>query len=346
MIIDEDILEIARYIKNLEIKNKKILITGATGLIGSLMVKGFVCANQNFKLNNKIYALVRTKEKANLVFSDMYLDGIIVVQGDIRDEIDISEDVDIIYHAAAITTSSTMISNPVGVIDISVNGSKNVFDFAVKHNAKSVVYLSSMEVYGTIDAKRRLGEQELGYIDLSSIRNCYPESKRMVENLVRCYAEQYNLNVTTARLTQTFGPGISYDNPKIFNLIARSVIENNNIILSTKGESARDYCYTTDAINAILIISVKGEAGECYNIANENTHMSIYEMAKFVCANIANGSIDVLIQEGDNSKYMAPSVIKLDTSKLMKLGWSPKYGLKEMYERLIDSYNIGYDETV
>lgn len=339
MILQQDVLEIANQINNCGIRNKTILITGATGLIGSLLTKGFLCANEEFFLNNKIYALVRNEDKANEVFKDYINYKFIILKKDITQPIDIECAVDFIYHTAAITTSKLMVSNPVEVIDVSINGSKNIFDFALKHNTESVVYLSSMEVYGVVDAKNKLKENELGYLDLSNARSCYPESKRLVENLCLCYVNEYNLNVKIARLTQTFGAGVAYEEQKVYNMIAKSAIENKNIVLSTKGESVRDYCYTTDAINAILLISVKGNAGECYNVANEDTNMSIYDMAQMVAKDIANNKIKVNVNLGDNSKYMAPSIIKLDTSKLKSLGWEPKYGLKEMYERLIKSYD-------
>lgn len=338
MILKQDILDIATTINNCGIKNKTILITGATGLIGSLMTKGFLCANVEFLLNNKVYALVRNEDKAKSVFKDCKDERFIILKNDITQPINIKEDVDFIFHTAAITTSKLMVSNPVEVINVSVNGSKNIFDFALEHNAEAVVYLSSMEVYGVVDAKNKLKENELGYIDLSNARSCYPESKRLVENLCLCYANEFNLNVKIARLTQTFGAGVSYEEQKVYNIIAKAAIENKDIVLSTKGESVRDYCYTTDAINAILLISCKGVAGECYNIANEETNMSIYNMAKMVANDIANNKIKVNVNLGDNSKYMAPSIIQLNTQKLKDLGWKPKYGLKEMYERLIKSF--------
>lgn len=338
MILEEDIMEIAKFIKKVGIQNQKILITGATGLLGSLMAKGFLEANNKFDLQNKVYVLVRNEDKAYKVFDKYLNNNLVILKGDIREKITLSEDIDFVYHAAAVTTSSVMVSNPVDVIDISINGSKNIFDFALTHNAKSVVYLSSMEVCGQIRAEDKLDESKLGYVDLYSARSCYPESKRMVENLAYCYSQQFGLNIKVARLTQTFGAGVDYKDPKIFNSIARSVIENKDIELLTKGDSVRDYCYTTDAINAILLISTNGKKGECYNIANENTNMSIFDMSNYVAKNIAASRIKVVIKEGDNSKYMAPSIIKLDTAKLKSLGWEPKHDLKNMYERLIESH--------
>ena len=341
MIINEDIDIVAEDIKNKGIRNSKIVITGATGLLGALLAKGFVQANRTYNLNNKVYALVRNPQKAEIVFDDYKDENFIIVKNNIIEPIEIEEDVDYIFHAAAITKSKEMVSNPTGLIKTTVQGTTNVLDFANEHNAKSVVFLSSMEVYGVVErGEATLKEKDLGWLDLSNIRNCYPESKRLAENMCVCYSDEYGLNVKVARLTQTFGAGANYDETRIFGMIARNILEKKDIVLHTMGGSTRDYCYTTDAINAILTIAVSGEIGEIYNVANPKTNMSIKEMAELVANEFGGGDVKVVLdipQDGINC-YGSDSFIRLNVDKLLNLGWQPRYGLKEMYSRLVESF--------
>ena len=339
MELEKDLKVISEDIKLNGFENNSILITGSTGLIGSLIVKGFLKANKSFGLNNKIFALARNTNKAKVVFKD-YLDesSFKIVENEITTPINIEENIDYIFHTACVTTSKEMITYPVEIIKTSVNGTINVLDFARSHKTKSVVYLSSMEVYGVIeDSDIRLKESNLGDLDLTSVRSCYPESKRLNEHLCKCYADEYGLNVCSARLTQTFGAGASIEDNRIFAYIAKNAINEENVVLKSSGKSAHDYCYTTDAISAILLLSKKGTAGDTYNIANEETFSSIYDMASLVLKTFSPGA-KVVVENKDNAMFSKDSVIKLDTQKLRELGWEPKVNLIEMYEKLIKSY--------
>ena len=339
MELKKDLEIIANEIKSNDFKNSSILITGSTGLLGSLLTKGFLTANKLFGLNNKVYALARNIEKANIVFADFLNDGFLkIVKNEITEPIEINKSIDYIFHTACVTTSKEMVAKPVELIKSSVNGTINVLDFAQNHNTKSVVYLSSMEVYGVIEnPNNRLKESDLGQIDLTSVRSCYPISKRLNENLCKCYAEEYGLNVCSARLTQTFGAGATLEDNRIFSYIAKSAISNENVILKSSGKSAHDYCYTTDAIAAILILSKKGITGETYNIANEETFSSIYDMANMVL-NTFSTNAKVIVENNDNAMFSKDSIIKLDTKKMQSLGWIPVVNLSNMYKKLIQSY--------
>ena len=122
---------------------------------------------------------------------------------------------------------------------------------------EGMVYLSSLEVYGKTE-KEQIKEEDLGYIDILTPRSSYSEGKRMSETMCISYAQEYNVPVKIARLAQTFGAGVSKDDNRVFAQFAKSVINNENIILHTKGETKRNYCYTTDAVRGIFTILTKG----------------------------------------------------------------------------------------
>ena len=220
-----------------------------------------------------------------------------------------------------------------------LNGLKNILELARLNQILGMVYLSSMEVYGTPVTNGKIDERHSSNLDTMAVRSCYPESKRMCENLCVSYISEYGLPVMVVRLTQTFGPGVQYHDERVFAEFARCVIERKNIVLNTRGETRRNYLYTEDAINAILAVLLKGQPGEAYNAANEETYCSIYEMACFVAKNCAKGEIQVIIHEQEDITKMgyAPTLhMNLDTTKLKALGWKADTGLKTMYDSMIE----------
>ena len=219
-----------------EFRGCSFLITGATGLIGSLLVRTLLYCNRVQGLNLKVYAVVRDVEKAGKIFGERDEALEYVVCDLAKDDIACPGDCDYIIHAAAVTTSRLMVSDPVGTIRTSIDGTEKLLKLAVNKSAKAFVYISSMEIYGQPMTEGRTTEKELGYIDISSVRSCYPESKRMCECLCNAYAAQYGLNVKSARLAQTFGAGILPTENRVFAQFARSAISGDDIVLHTTGE--------------------------------------------------------------------------------------------------------------
>lgn len=339
----EDINYLIENCKYLRVFDKKtILITGATGLIGSLLIKTILENNKDKKMNTKVIALCRNEEKFKEMFNE-YLNDVNLkfILSDIKDNVKIEDSIDYIIHTAAITKSKLLVDYPVETTVTAIMGTRNILELAKEKEVSSMVYLSSMEAYGTFKESNIIDEDMLGYIDLKNVRNGYPESKRLCEYLCNAYAKEYNVNVKSIRLAQTFGAGVPIDDTRIFASIARSVINNEDIVLHTKGLSEANYCYTADAIDAIFTVLINGLNGEVYNVANEECHTTISKMAQMVCKEIANDKIKVVydIPEDIFSKGYAPDTkMKLSSNKIRKLGWTPKNNLLDSYKKLILSY--------
>ena len=319
-----------------KIEGHTILVTGATGLIGQTFVKSILKYNKSATNTINVIAQIRNKAKAIQLFGEKTYNLDYVI-GDIS-KVDLSNiNVDYIIHAASQTSSRDFVTNPVETISVAIDGTRHILEFAKKQSLKRFVYLSTMEVYGTPQSDEKIDELQPTNLDTMQVRSCYPESKRMCENLCVSYASEYGIPINVLRLTQTFGPGVSYYDGRVFAEFARCVIENKNITLKTKGDTKSSYLYTEDAISAILKVMTANVAGEVFNVANENTYCSIYEMAKLVAQTISKGSIDVVIAE-DHSNYngYAPTLhMNLDTSKLCSLGWKASTSLTQMFVELI-----------
>lgn len=341
-ILKEDIDYIAKsnMIAWNRLEGKSILVTGATGLIGSQIVFALDQYNHLYDGKIRIYALVRNAKKAEKIFEN-HSEYVKVVIGDIRSAIAIDDDIDYIIHGASMTSSKEFVDYPVETILTGMTGTDNVLCFAREKNVKSMVYLSSLEVYGVTDPdKKSVKEEEYGYINQLVPRSSYSEGKRMAECLCISYGHEYGVPVKIARLSQTFGPGVSYSDNRVFAQFARCAIEGENIVLKTKGETFRNYCYIRDAIIGILCVLLEGKANEAYNIANKETGISICDMAHLVADDIAEKKITVVFDIAEDlSKFgYGPTIkIALDTDKIEQLGWKAEVGIKDAFGRMINS---------
>jgi dTDP-glucose 4,6-dehydratase len=343
-ILQEDIEAVVNSSCPLEdLKGSSVLITGATGLIGSLLVRTLACANRLKSLDIKVLALVRSEKKARAVFGELLDRGDVgVILGDVNSELSVEEPVDYILHGASPTSSKYFVESPVETIMTAIGGTRNILELARTKKVKGMVYLSSLEVYGVPDTKGgTVKEEDYGYIDPLSVRSSYSEVKRMAECLCASYAKEYGVPVKVARLSQTFGAGVTYEDGRVFAEFARCAVEKKNIVLHTAGNTLRTYCYTGDAASALFTILVKGEAGSAYNVTNKNTAVTIKEMAQIVCDTFPESGISVefdLPEDLASFGYNPEMVIRLDTTRLEGLGWKAAVDLSDMFVRMIKGF--------
>lgn len=317
------------------LRNKTFFITGATGLIGKMLVKVLIALNKEYNLNIKIIALVRQKDKAVNILKKNKEFYIEFIEGDICNLPKISSEINYIIHCASITQSKMFIEKPVEVLKTSLTGTMNILELAYSKNIESLVYLSSMEVYGFTSTEKLLRESDSGLINPLEVRNCYPESKRMAESMCISYFTEYAVPVKIVRLAQSFGFGVDPHDTRVFAQFSRCAYYHKDIELATSGQSKRMYIGTLDTASSILTVLTKGKSGEAYNIANKNTYCSIKEMADFISKEYnINTTINTSLQ---SSQYSPEHRLLLDVSKIEKLGWYPQEDLKCMFNRCIDS---------
>ncbi|MCQ5146269.1 NAD-dependent epimerase/dehydratase family protein [Enterocloster bolteae] len=322
LMYEDSIKEVAR---KLEIKNVSILITGATGLIGSCIIDILITANKNFDANIKIYALARSKDR---IMKRFRTEVVPIVQN-IIEPLDNKIEYDYIIHGASNANPRTYALEPVETILTNIIGNRNVLDYCVKHLNTRMILTSTFEVYGEVRGCNIYTEDMSGVINQMVLRNGYPESKRCCELLTRSYVNEYGVNAVIARLPSVYGPTMLKTDSKAHAQFIMNALKGENIVLKSKGESKRTYCYVIDVASALFCILCAGQNGDIYNISNEKSVASIAEVAK-TCAKIAGTKVVFdLPDEVEAKGFSQPNNCILNNSKLRDLGWEGKYSLKD-----------------
>ncbi len=336
--LQEDLAQISRdpAIDWQALDGSHILVTGATGLVGSLLVRSLL-----HRGTVRVTALVRSMEKAQQVFGSL-CSKLQFVLSDVTKPFCVPEHIDYMIHGASITASRVMAERPVDTLMTAICGTQNLLELAVRHHIKSMVYISSMEVYGITDPEKAcISETDLGYVDILKPRSSYPEGKRLCECMCASYGMQYGVPVKIARLAQTFGAGVSREENRVFAQFAKSALRGEDIILHTRGEAFGNYCYTADAVRGLLCILTRGQNGEAYTVVNEATTMQIRDMAKLVADRFSGGASQVFFDIPTTPMGYAPdSTMHLSAQKLRSLGWTPQYDLENMYRRMMGHWNM------
>lgn len=317
-----------------DMNNKNILVTGANGLIASYLIDFLIYIVETKKININIYALCRNKEKASKRFiSHKNKEYFNLIIQDVCDDYNFKIKFDYIVHAASNAHPKAFLENPIGVIEANVIGTKKLLDYSLKNGNERFLYISSSEVYGENQLVEKYKEDDYGKIETMNFRSCYPESKRMAETLGCCYEKQYGINFISVRPGYIYGANYIEESTRANEEFIKLAIAGKDIILKSKGEQIRSYCYVADCVSAILLILLKGESGRAYNIANEEQEISIKKFVESL-TEIANVKVILNIEDTQNKGYAKIKNTILDSSNLKVLNWKTKFNIKKSMENI------------
>ena len=308
---------------NYNFKDKKFLITGANGLIGSYLVDYLSFTGA------KVYAMSRSIDKLKFRFNNQ---NIKLIEQDLNEPLKINNKFDYIIHAASNAHPLAFSQDPVGTMKTNLFGTINLLEMSKNSNSK-FLYLSSGEIYGN-NIDHDFTEDDLGVVDTKIARSCYPVSKRAAETLCVSYCDQFGIHTNIARLCYVYGHTITDDNSRADAQFLRNALLGKDIAMKSKGTQRRTYCYVADAVSALLFILLNGVKSEVYNIANPHSIVTIAQYAQ-ILANIANVNLKFeLPDEIEQKGYSKQADSVLSAQKLINIGWKPLYDI-----------NVGLEHT-
>lgn len=321
-----------------KLQGKKVLISGATGLIGSFLVDVLMMRN-NFGMDGVIYALGRNIQKAEERFSKWKGNSQLhFIPCDMNKPFSWHGPgtVDYVLHMASNTHPMQYSTDPIGTITTNIIGLRNMLDFAVEHHAVRFVFTSSNEIYGENRNDVELfNEDYCGYINSNTMRAGYPESKRCGEALCQAYKVQKELDVVIPRLTRSYGPTMLMSDTKAVSQFIRKGIAGEDIILKSTGTQYYSYTYVADAVGGLLTVLLKGENGEAYNIADTRSDIMLKDLAATI-AEIAGSKVVYEIPDAaEAAGYSTAMKARLDGRKLQEIGWKAKYDIRSGIERTL-----------
>jgi nucleoside-diphosphate-sugar epimerase len=316
-----------------------VLISGATGLIGSFFVDVIMYRNKYFQMNCKLYALGRDEKKAKIRFAYCYKDPLFLfTPHDINIPLSKSiGEVDYVLHLASNTHPIAYSMEPINTITTNIIGLKNMLDASTQCRAKRFVFSSSNEIYGENRGdKESFDESYCGYIDCNTLRAGYPESKRCGEALCQAYKHQNGLDIVIPRLTRSYGPTMMESDTKAISQFIKNAVRGENIVLKSAGDQYYSYTYVADAVSGLLTVLLRGKSGEAYNIADISSDIRLKDLAD-ILARISNKKVVFEIPDAvETAGYSKATKARIDGSKVKELGWNPLYDMEHGLSRTVE----------
>ena len=323
-----------------KLKNKTLLLTGAGGFIGYYMTCGILLRNDLYGDNIKVLALERFGDFARKKFGKLLDRGDVeLIEQDITVPIR-AERADYVIHAASQASNIEFERDPVGTISANLSGTLNALDFAKESGSEASLIVSSLKVYGDLyTGKPYIEEDDNGYVDFTSYKNCYAVGKRAAETLAASYSKQFGMNIRIVRPSYIFGAS-RLDDDRVWAQFIANIVRGQDILLKSNGATNRSFCYVTDTVTAMLHILLSGENCLPYNISNEKSNTTIRGFAQAACEAFPERNIKLAFANPGDEIMPEPSPLDptpeiMDNKRILATGWEPKVDLIEGIRRAV-----------
>lgn len=318
------------------LRGKRVLISGINGLIASYIARTIFYLNDTKDMGIMLYGIARNEEKTKKKWGRALLrEDFRVLYQDVTKPLAFDGTIEVMIHAASQTGPEQFAKDPVGTAMGNVLGTYHLLEYGRMHGTEKFLILSTREIYGkgNLDFVK---EDQYGVVDPTSVRSCYPESKRMAENLCVSYRQQYGIDARIVRIAHTYGPGMLLGDGRVVGDFLGNVVSHQNITMNSDGSGTLALTYIGDVVAGIFYTLIRFE-DVVYNVSNSDETVTVKQLAETLCELFKDYGIKLIMNIPDEKPagYLNYKLGFLQSDKAITEGWSPKVDLRSGMQRTV-----------